>query len=237
MADSRVDGAGAPLRQRPDALDTLQMTVQRTALVAHHGPVGARHGWLVLHGLDQRAAHFGRTWAVIPGHERRRVLAPEGLSRHIMNTKTDATGACWTTVPDRPTDMRDTFKYLDQVVARLDAESGDGARVLVGFSQGSIIAARWAAARDRVWDAVILWGGTIPQDVDARSLATRSKSGCVELVVGERDAYATPVRRATMQEALQAAGVNARLRTFSGGHRLDDATLAEIATSLEQRYG
>ena len=201
--------------------------------MAHHGPVGAPHGWLVLHGLDQRAATFAASWAELPGQETRRVLAPEGLSRHILDVKTDATGACWTTIPDRPVDLVDTMNWLDIASAQLDAESGQGARVLLGFSQGSIIAARWAVARERIWDAVIIRGGAIPRGVDPHALAARSKTGRIELVVGERDAYATPERRAMMRAALKAAGVPVKLRTFPGGHRLDNDMLAAVAAEFE----
>ncbi len=214
-------------------LETVQVPVTRTALLAHHGPVGAPHGWLALHGLDQRAATFAAPFARIAGASGRRVLAPEGLSRHILDTRTDATGACWTTIPDRPVDMVDVMAWLDTAAARLDAEAGGGARVLLGFSQGSIMAARWAVARERVWDAVLIWGGAIPRGVDPRALAARSKTGRVELVVGTRDQFATPERRAAMQAALAEAQVPVRVTTFDGGHRLDDATLAALAAELE----
>ncbi|MCO4760665.1 MAG: dienelactone hydrolase family protein [Myxococcales bacterium] len=219
---------------RPEAtLAPLTVTVERTAIVAQHGPVGARHGWMVLHGLDQRAAAFLAPWTRISGQKARRVLAPEGLSRHILDTKTDATGACWTTIPDRPIDMEDTYRWLDAAAERLDAEAGDGARVLLGFSQGSIMAARWVIQRDRVWDAVLIWGGAIPRGVDPHALAARSKTGRVELVVGDRDQFATPERRAQMKAALSAAGVPVNVRTFPGGHRLDDGTLEALAAELE----
>ena len=130
-------------------------------------------------------------------------------------------------------DLVDTMNWLDIASAQLDAESGQGARVLLGFSQGSIIAARWAVARERIWDAVIIWGGAIPRGVDPHALAARSKTGRIELVVGERDAYATPERRAMMRAALKAAGVPVKLRTFPGGHRLDNDMLAAVAAEFE----
>ncbi len=233
--------AAAPLDARraaaqPDAaIVTDAVPVARTALVAHTGPVGARHGWLVLHGILQRAADFIRPWARIEGREGRRVLAPEGLSRIITDFETDATGACWTTMPDRDIEMRDAFAWLDLCWQRLEVEAGDGARVLVGFSQGSIVAARWAVARGRVFDAVLLWGGVVPSDVDAAALAACSRDGAVHIVAGSRDVLADEERRAKQYARLEAAGVRLELTTFEGGHRLDDATLTSLAATLEAR--
>ncbi len=221
--------------QRDAGVQTDAVQVARTALVAHTGPVGARHGWLVLHGILQRAAEFVRPWTRIDGRDGRRVLAPEGLSRIITDFETDATGACWTTVPDREIEMHDAFAWLDLCWQRLDAEAGDGARVLVGFSQGSIVAARWAVARGHVWDAVVLWGGVVPSDVDPAALAACSRDGAVHIVVGSRDSLADDERRAKQQARLAAAGVRLELVTFEGGHRLDDATLSALADTLEAR--
>lgn len=214
-------------------VEVAQVAVQRTALVASTGRVGAAHGWLLLHGIHQRAEEFVAPWARIDDGDQRRVLAPEGLSRTILDFKTDKAGACWTTIPDRAIDLPDAFAWLDTCATQLDAECGPGKRVLLGFSQGGIIAARWAVARRRVWDAVILWGSAVPNGVDPKELAARSRDGKLHLVLGERDEFASDERRAASRAALEASGVAVTLTTFAGGHRLDDATLAQIATVIE----
>lgn len=219
----------------PNSIAVDHVQVQRTAVVASTGPLGAAHGWLVLHGIHQRAHEFLAPWARIGTDDERRVLAPEGLSRTILDFKTDKAGACWTTVPDRPIDLPDAFAWLDANAARLDAEAGDGKRVLLGFSQGGIIAARWAVARPRIWDAVILWGSAVPSGVDPAELASRSRDGKLHLVLGERDEFANEERRAAIREALDRSGVPVDLVTFAGGHRLDDPTLLQIATAIEGR--
>lgn len=219
---------------RREQVAVLQQPTVRTGLLATCGPVGARHGWMALHGLDQRASSFVDSWTRMPHSDGRRVLAPEGLSRHILDTRTDATGACWVTIPDRPTDLEDTFAWLDACAERLDVEVGQGARVLLGFSQGSLIAARWAVARSRVWDRVVLWGAAPPGDVDLHALANRSRSGLLHLVLGDRDEFATSERREQVRSRLHEAGVGFEITRFDGGHRLDDHALADIAAQVEQ---
>ena len=189
---------------------------------------------MVLHGLSDRSANFIDTWMRLEHANSRRVLAPEGLSRHILDPVNDVTGACWGTVEDRPIDQRDAFAWLDQCFSRLQNEAGHGARVLVGFSQGSLIAARWAVARSFVWDAVVLWGAAVPTNVDPRELCKRSKSQKLHIVLGRRDRFATAERRQAVKDRLQGAGVSVEMLDFDGGHRMDDRTLAEVAARFER---
>ena len=226
--------SGASKRPLPlVATQASHFTTTRTAIQHSCGPVGAPHGWLVLHGLSDRSESFIDTWARLPGATQRRVLAPEGLSRHILDPANDVTGACWGTVQDREHDQRDAFAWLDQCYERLQQEATTGARVLLGFSQGSLVAARWAVAREVVWDAVILWGAGVASNVDPARLATRSRSGKIHMVLGTRDRFATPERREAGAHRLKEAGVQAELAEFPGGHRLDDGALARLAQRFE----
>ena len=212
-------------------ISTTPHLIERTALLSACGPMGARHGWLALHGLNQRAADFGAPFDALGGP--RRVLLPEGPSRTILDPRTDRTGACWTTIPDRPHDLRDTMPWLDTVAGQLDAQAGDGQRVLLGFSQGGIIAARWAISRPRIWDAIVLWGIGIPNNVDPHALAARSKTGRLHLVIGDHDHYATPERRAAMEARLHDAGVAFELIAYPGRHAVTLEPLRQLAAHLE----
>lgn len=213
-----------------------ERTVARTALLASTGPVGARDGWLVLHGLNQRVEQFGRAFVDAPGGQDRRVLLPEGLSRSILDTRTDKTGACWTTIPDRPRDLRDAFAWIEQAADQLEAQTeprDDGLRVLIGFSQGGILAARLCAQATRRWDAVVLWGSAIPRGLDPRAVVASARSGKLHLIVGDKDRYATPERRALMREGLAAAGVETDVLVYEGGHEVTAEAVALLAERLE----
>lgn len=212
------------------SISTEPVSIRRTALLSACGPVGAPHGWLALHGLNQRAARFARPFDAAGGP--RRVVLPEGPSRVILDPRTDKTGACWTTVPDRTADMADALPWLDAATARLDAQAGAGKRVLLGFSQGAIIAARFAVARPRVWDAIVLWGMGVPADVDPEALVARCASGRLHLVVGDTDPLATPARVAAVEQRLRSLDVPFERIGYPGGHVVTAEVVAQVAARL-----
>ena len=192
--------------------------------------------WIVCHGYGQLAATFVAPFEklAIPW---RRVVAPEGLSRFYLDASRkpgDAeprVGATWMTREDREREIEDQVTYLDALadhVRPARAMSSVRLRVL-GFSQGVATVVRWLD-RGRVRaDEIILWAGSLPPDVNLATFAARIGSVPVVLVVGTRDALAPWAAADTALRRLTDAGVSARLVTFAGGHRLDDATLAALA--------
>jgi predicted esterase len=195
--------------------------------------------WIVCHGYGQLAAKFLQPFVPLATPSRR-IVAPEGLSRFYLersrvgvNTDADV-GATWMTREDREHEIADQVAYLDALIDHLvpaGAASGVRLRVL-GFSQGVATVARWLA-RGRGVPAreVILWAGSFPPDVDRALFASRLAGAPVVFVVGTRDQLASWVRADEEVGRFTAAGINARLVTFDGGHRLDNATLATIAAS------
>jgi predicted esterase len=195
----------------------------------------------VCHGYGQLAEGFLSHFSVI-ADPARVVVAPEALSRFYLDRTRGGThaasdvGASWMTRADRASEIADQITYLDTVhdllIARLDP-----ARVRLtafGFSQGVATACRWVVhTRARV-DRVICWGGAIPDDVSLTA-DTPLRRAALRLVRGSRDEFATTERVAEQVARLHDAGVTFVYTEFEGGHRLDGATLQQLAA--EQLVG
>jgi predicted esterase len=78
-------------------------------------------------------------------------------------------------------------------------------------------------------DQVILWAGSFPSDVDVSHLAGRLAGAAVIFAVGTRDELASWASADVQVDRFSAAGIDARLVTFDGGHRMDTATLTALA--------
>ncbi len=213
------------------------LTVERTARYFTIEPAegGAREVWFVLHGYAQLAERFLRPFEALDDGTRR-IVAPEGLSRFYVHPEPPPSGAghvgaSWMTREDRLTDIADNVAYLDALarhVFRQTDRQTVALRVL-GFSQGALAAARWAAQGTTRVDQLILWGGGLPPELDvaaAPSLGARP----VLLVRGEQDAYYDATKIAADAQRLADAGVTARTVTFAGGHALNRELLLTIAT-------
>lgn len=220
------------------------LAVTRTARYFSVGGEGEggeaiRELWIACHGYAQLAAKFLEPFVSL-ATPWRRIVAPEGLSRFYLersrvgvNTQADV-GATWMTREDREHEIADQIAYLDALLDHLDPERGaSGVRLRVlGFSQGVAAVSRWLARGRRVRAGdVILWAGSFPGDVDRSLFATRLAGAPVLFVVGTRDQLASWAAADVEVGRFTAAGIDARLVTFEGGHRLDDATLAAIAAS------
>jgi len=181
--------------------------------------------WFVLHGYGQLAAEFLEEFAHIhrPG---RRFVAPEGLSRFYRTGARGEIGASWMTRTCREQEIADYVAYLDGVHTEVLAELAGGVRVVVlGFSQGSATALRWAALGKARLDRVISWAGDVPPDLELGNLVGMQ----LTQVVGTRDAALDAERLEHGNSRLDTAGVEHELLRFEGGHRLDRETLARLA--------
>jgi len=210
------------------------ITIERHARYAVLGgvPGRIREIWFALHGYNQLAARFLRLFAGLDDGSRR-LVAPEGLHRQYIDHVARRVGASWMTSEDRLTDIDDYVAYLDRLYDATLAETGverNAVRVVaVGFSQGVHTLCRWLAfGRARI-DRAVLWGATVPPDLDLAAHGEALATADLQLVVGEADEYfdASAVER--HESRLREAGVGFRSWSYPGGHRIDEDTLAAIA--------
>ena len=209
------------------------LSVTRTARYFTMGASGdeVREVWFVLHGYGQLAAFFIRHFKPLDeGH--RLFVAPEGLSRFYLQNGLGRVGATWMTREDRLHEIDDYVRYLDDLYDTILASGiPDEVTVhLLAFSQGCATATRWAGLGKARFDRVTLWAGEIAHDLDLDAHGEPLRQADVTLVVGTEDEYINADRLAKAQAHLDAHAIGHRLLTFPGPHRLDAATLQELAS-------
>jgi predicted esterase len=209
------------------------VSVERTARFVTMGASGERPGevWFTCHGYGELASTFIRGLSALDDGTRL-IVAPEALSRFYLDPPHGNVGASWMTREDRLNEISDYLKYLDAIKGKvLSGIDGGPVRVIVlGFSQGAATAARWACRSDLDVTRLVLWGESLPPELEDEESLRRLRSMQLTLVGGSRDKFFTASSRAELQERLNRMGVPFEDLTFTGGHRLDDATLLEIAS-------
>ncbi|MGH7646012.1 MAG: alpha/beta hydrolase, partial [Gemmatimonadales bacterium] len=184
----------------------------------------------VLHGYGQLAARFLRSLAPLDDGSRL-VVAPEALSRFYLDPAgREKVGASWMTREDRLNEIADYVRYLDAVYGDAFARV-ERSRVRVhvlGFSQGTATACRWAALGSTQVDRLVLWGGEVPPDLDLAGARGRLAPLELVLVAGNRDDFYTAKVLARDEERLRSAEVPFKSVRFDGGHELNDAVLQEL---------
>lgn len=191
---------------------------------------GTTQLWVVCHGYGQLAPRFLRRFEVLDDGSRW-IVAPEGLSRYYADHASGLVGASWMTKEDRLTDISDYVRYLnllgDRLFGRIEREAVG--LVGLGFSQGCHTITRWATLGDARLDRLILWGGSVPPDLDLEEHGDRLSAARLTIVVGHSDEYVTDAVIERERARLDEAGVAHSLVTYDGGHELDDAVLLELA--------
>jgi predicted esterase len=213
-------------------IETKHITIDRRVRFATLGkPSDAvREVWFVLHGYSQVAPRFLRYFRTL-ADETRVIVAPEGLHRYYIDRATRKIGASWMTSEDRLTDIDDYVGYLDRLYTHVFDELGrDSVRVTgLGFSQGVHTLCRWIALGGSRIDRAILWGATVPPDLDLEAHGTRLGAAHLHLVIGEEDEYFRGDAVHVYHERLKAHGIPFTPIPFPGGHRLDKDVLRRLA--------
>jgi predicted esterase len=213
------------------------LSTVRTARLQVLGEPGAavRELWIACHGYGQLAADFLAQFRTIAAPERL-IVAPEALSRFYIDALREGSdarrvGATWMTREDREAEIADYVAYLDKALDTVRQElPAEGVRVhALGFSQGVATVVRWLALGTARVDALTLWAGGLPHDLELGDHAGRLAATAVTLVAGTRDRLVSEEAVGAASERLDAAGIAHDVWRFDGGHRLDDAVLRRLA--------
>jgi len=116
--------------------------------------------------------------------------------------------------------------FADEVLGRLTRVPR---LVILGFSQGAVMAARWLAQGRVAPDAVMLWGAPLPSDVAMPDLALRLAGRPLHLFAGDADPFVPARAIEASAEAMRAAGINAQATRFPGGHAIPGSALLQAA--------
>ena len=214
-------------------MEARRLTVTRTARYYVLGDVdgGWEELWFALHGYGQLAGRFLREFDGLAGPGRL-LVAPEGLSRFYLRGTRGRVGASWMTREERADEVADQVVYLDTLrdvlEGQRDRHRGPWRTGVVGFSQGTATAGRWALRGARPLERVVLWGGGFPEDLHgAVEGATRGLEALsIALVTGEADEHTPRERSSAEAHGLRAAGARVEELWHPGGHHLDVRVLA-----------
>ena len=198
-------------------------------MLGEPGPF-TRQVWFVCHGYGFLAGDFLKNFAAL-NEKQHLVIAPEGLHRFYLFGTGGKVGASWMTKEDRLNDINDYIHYLDDTYAEI-MKPLDINRIKVtalGFSQGTATVSRWVLTGGSPVHRLVLWGGDFPPDIDWDTAARRLNHLQVQMVFGTEDPYLKNAALEKQSEQLKRYGVNFQIKTFYGGHEMQQGILTSLA--------
>jgi len=191
---------------------TIATTMHGRYLLERAGDAPSRLLLVGFHGYAQNAQAIlepMRSFAPVGST----LVAVQALHRFYSRSQQQVV-ASWMTREDRELALADNLEYVGRVIAaaREEAAAHDTPMLIVGFSQGTAMAWRAAAAHRA---PVIALGGDIPPEITPEALA-----GVARGLVGHPslDEWYTAEKHASDLARLAAAGCVAESCKFEGGH-------------------
>ena len=185
--------------------------------------------WFVCHGHGQLAQYFIKKFEVL-NNGKNLIVAPEGLSRYYLQGFKGRVGATWMTKEDRLSDIQNYLTYLEAVFEKLRGSLKPNVKVnLLGFSQGAATVSRFATQTHIDFDKLVLWAGIFPPDLPPLESAEKLQGKSAYWVYGEQDEYLSAGVMEEQEAIASRLGISPIVKSFAGGHELNDEILLEIA--------
>lgn len=210
------------------------ITIQKTARYFMLGEPSAdtEQLWIVCHGYAQLANYFIRNFEPL-NTGKTVIVAPEGLHRFYWQGFSGRVVASWMTKEDRLDDIRDYVNFLDHVYVELRSQLPLDIKISVlGFSQGAATVLRWINTNKPELHRLVLWGASIPADVDFAAAPDYFSSFKTYYVSAGNDEFITATEADAQQSVLEKGGLAVERIGFDGKHEIHQATLLEIAKKL-----
>lgn len=200
-----------------NSYSTLNMLTEKTKRV-----------WMVFHGLGHLSTYFIRYFNELPANENY-IIAPQAQSKYYLNESYTHVGASWLTKNNTEEGITNVLHYIDTVFKNERVPEHCELMVL-GFSQGVSIAARWVAKRNIKCNHLVLYAGSLPKELNHTDFShLQWEKTKVTYIVGNKDPYLNPERKnleVNMIEDIFQGKANEII--FEGGHEVKK----EIINSL-----
>ncbi len=181
----------------------------------------------VFHGYGQLASDFIKNFESL--HSKKRfIIAPEGLSKFYIKGFFGKIGASWMTKEDRTNEIHDYLNLFDNIYSQYSTRTNKNTKTtLFGFSQGGAAASRWFVNSDLPNASLILWGSSLPPDIDYNRLRNKLIKP-VKIVIGDNDEFISQERLVRELKVLEKERINFELKKYPGKHNIQPGLLKTL---------
>jgi predicted esterase len=175
--------------------------------------------WFVCHGIGYLSRFFVKHFDELNSDENY-IIAPQAHSKYYLGSAYKHVGSSWLTKENTATEIENVMSYFDAVLEAENLPSSINLIVL-GFSQGVSVAARYVAKRKLKCNQLVLLAGGIPKELNADDFAFLDDDTKVSLIYGTQDEYlSTRFLGDAKQRFYDLFGNDAEIISFEGKHEV-----------------
>ncbi len=199
--------------QHSNTYETLNKLTEETKYV-----------WLVFHGLGYLSRYFIRHFKTLDPKENY-IISPQAPSKYYADKSYTKVGASWLTKENTIAETENVLNYVDAVITNENI-SLKLEFIVLGFSQGVSIAARWLAKRQPVCDRFIMISGKFPSELTANQIQ-HLQTTKVMLTIGKNDPLISSELAKQQIERLKQLFPNIKEVHHDGGHKINSLLFKE----------
>lgn len=175
--------------------------------------------WIVCHGIGYLSRYFLKYFDELKSEENY-IIAPQAHSKYYLGSAYKHVGSSWLTKENTATEIENVMNYFDAVLKTENLPSNINLIVL-GFSQGVSVAARYIAKRKLKCNQLVLLAGGIPKELNVQDFTFLKGKTKVSLIYGTQDEYlSTRFLGDAKQRFYDLFGNNAEIIIFEGKHEV-----------------
>ncbi len=184
--------------------------------------------WIVFHGLGYLSRYFIKYFSHL-NTEENYIIAPQAPSKYYQDDKFKHVGASWLTRENTMVETQNILNYIDAVY-NFEIKNFKGNLLVLGYSQGVSIAARWVANKKIKCNHLILHSGGIPTELKPEDFEFLPATSKVTYLYGNKDRYITEAR-ITEQTLIgnKLFGDKLQIQVFNGTHEVNKEFLLSIS--------
>jgi predicted esterase len=199
---------------------------------------GVKYFWFVTHGYGQLASRIIRKFEIFEGNDAHFIVAPEALNRFYWKFQTNEVGASWMTKNDRLDEIEDYSNFLTTVFEQFTAQLPQDVKIILfGFSQGCATQLRWILRGCPKFDNLILWGGTLPEDLDYQPFENYFSNKKLHFIVGNTDEFINQKAIDWHLDFAKLQKLNMDYTLFEGKHEVLTDILEDLFRKEIERKG
>lgn len=184
--------------------------------------------WMVFHGMGYLSKYFINCFSELNPDENY-IIAPQAPSKYYQDKTFKRVGASWLTRENTEIETENILNYVDSVYEQEFKEDVPNL-IILGYSQGVSIAARWVAKRKIHCQTLILHSGGIPKELKPEDFDFMESTTKVIYMYGNKDEYITDARKT--EEQIKGTNLfNDRLeiKVFDGVHEVNRKFIKELS--------
>ncbi len=156
------------------------------------------------------------------------IIAPQAQGKYYLGSKYKHVGASWLTKENTLKEIENVMRYFDAVL-EVEKLPNTCNLIVLGYSQGVSVAARYVANRKLKCSQLVFLSGRIPNELNKENFEFLDDQTKVSFIYGTKDEYLNEELLETEKKRFYSLfGESAIMSSFEGKHEVNKKVIESL---------